>query len=213
MDYSLPGSSVHEILQARILEWVAIPFVRGSQTPNISLPPLFPFNHQFSCSVMFDSLRPHGMQYARLPCRSPAPRACSNSYPSSWWCHPTISSPLINLKKKQASKQKGTDLELGRVHWLLRWTQFNQSVVRLLRGSPPPPKSEIELLRRAVSWQQAIGDSPTTAEFWNQPEGVRKHSLLKPWKRNTSLLTSGFWPSKTQIHLSSLDFWPVGSVS
>ena len=33
MDYSLPGSSVHEILQARILEWVAIPFSRGSSRP------------------------------------------------------------------------------------------------------------------------------------------------------------------------------------
>ena len=30
MDCSPPGSSVHEILQARILEWVAIPFSRGS---------------------------------------------------------------------------------------------------------------------------------------------------------------------------------------
>ena len=30
MDYSPPGSSVHGILQARILEWVAIPFSRGS---------------------------------------------------------------------------------------------------------------------------------------------------------------------------------------
>ena len=33
MDYSLPGSSVHGILQARILEWVAIPFSRGSCQP------------------------------------------------------------------------------------------------------------------------------------------------------------------------------------
>ena len=33
MDYSLPGSSVHRILQARILEWVAIPFSRGSSWP------------------------------------------------------------------------------------------------------------------------------------------------------------------------------------
>ena len=30
MDYSLPGSSVHGILQARILEWVAVSFSRGS---------------------------------------------------------------------------------------------------------------------------------------------------------------------------------------
>ena len=32
MDYSLPGSSVHRILQARILEWVAMSFSRGSST-------------------------------------------------------------------------------------------------------------------------------------------------------------------------------------
>ena len=33
MDFSLPGSSVHGILQARILEWVAIPFSKGSSRP------------------------------------------------------------------------------------------------------------------------------------------------------------------------------------
>ena len=33
MGYSPPGSSVHEIFQARVLEWVAIPFSRGSSWP------------------------------------------------------------------------------------------------------------------------------------------------------------------------------------
>ena len=33
MDYRLPGSSVHGILQGRILKWVAIPFSRGSFQP------------------------------------------------------------------------------------------------------------------------------------------------------------------------------------
>ena len=46
---------------------------------------------QFSCSVMSDSLRPPGLQHARLPCLLPTPGAYSNSCPSSWWCHPTIS--------------------------------------------------------------------------------------------------------------------------
>ena len=32
MDYSWPGSSAHGILQARILEWVAISFSRGSSS-------------------------------------------------------------------------------------------------------------------------------------------------------------------------------------
>ena len=46
----------------------------------------------FSRLVVSDSLRPHGLQHARLPCPSPSPGACSNSCPLSWWCYPTISS-------------------------------------------------------------------------------------------------------------------------
>ena len=44
---------------------------------------------------MSDSLRPHGLQHARLPCSSSTPRVYSNSCPSSQWCHPTISSPVV----------------------------------------------------------------------------------------------------------------------
>ena len=52
---------------------------------------------QFSCSVVFDSLWPYGLQHSRLPCSSPAPGACSNSCSLNRWCHPTISSshPLL----------------------------------------------------------------------------------------------------------------------
>ena len=42
-----------------------------------------------------NSLQPHGLLHARLPCPSPTPEACSNSHPSSRWCHPTISSSAI----------------------------------------------------------------------------------------------------------------------
>ena len=51
----------------------------------------------FSHSVMSDSLRPQGLQHARHPCPSPTPGACSNSCPSSRWCHPIISSSGIPL--------------------------------------------------------------------------------------------------------------------
>ena len=50
---------------------------------------------QFSCSVLSDYLWPHGLQHTRLPCPSPTPGACSNSCPSSQWCHPTISLSVI----------------------------------------------------------------------------------------------------------------------
>ena len=49
----------------------------------------------FSHSVMSNSLRPHGLYHARLPCPSPTPGAYSNSCPLSRWCHPTISSSVI----------------------------------------------------------------------------------------------------------------------
>ena len=50
---------------------------------------------QFSCSVVSSSLLPQWLQHARLPCPSPTPGAYSNSYSSSRWCHPTISSSVI----------------------------------------------------------------------------------------------------------------------
>ena len=52
---------------------------------------------QFSCSVMSDSLPPHGLQYPRHTCPSPTPRAYSNSCPLSQWCHLTISSSVIRF--------------------------------------------------------------------------------------------------------------------
>ena len=81
VDCSLPVSSVYGILQARILEWVAIPFSRGSSQPRdwtkvsciegkfFTIQPTS--SVQFSRSVMFNSLQPHGLQHTRPPCQSP----------------------------------------------------------------------------------------------------------------------------------------------
>ena len=102
IDCSLPGFSVHGISQSRILEWVAISSSRDLPNPEIkssqiclstALQDSFPLSHleahpycsvQFSCSVMSNSLRPQGLQHARLLCPSPAPGACSHTYPLSW---------------------------------------------------------------------------------------------------------------------------------
>ena len=116
MEYSQLSSSVHGIPQARILEWISMPSYRGSFQPRdwthvscigrqffTAVPPKKPVlcqktvhsSVQFSSSVVSDSLRPHGLQHARLPCPSPTPGACSNSCPWSRWCHPTISSCVV----------------------------------------------------------------------------------------------------------------------
>ena len=54
-------------------------------------------NFQFSSVQLLSCvyLRSHGLQHTKLPCPSPSPWPYSNSCPSSWWCHPTISSSII----------------------------------------------------------------------------------------------------------------------
>ena len=57
--------------------------------------PRKPKRKLFSLSVMSNSLRPHGLQHARLLCPSPSPRACSNSCPLSQCCHLILCRPLL----------------------------------------------------------------------------------------------------------------------
>ena len=61
---------------------------------------------QFS-SVVSYFLRPHGLLHTRLPSPSPTPEVCSNSCPSSWWCHPTVSSSVIPFSCLQSLSASG----------------------------------------------------------------------------------------------------------
>ena len=63
---------------------------------------------QFSCSIMSDSLRHHGLQHARPPCLSPTPGVYSNSYPLSRWCHPAISSSVVPFSCLQSFPAAGS---------------------------------------------------------------------------------------------------------
>ena len=58
---------------------------------------LFLVSVQFSCSVVSDYLRPHGLQHARPLCLSPTSGIYSNSCPLSRWCHPTISFSVLSF--------------------------------------------------------------------------------------------------------------------
>ena len=109
MDCSLQSSSVHWILQARILEW-------------LPCPP--PSSVQFSHLVVSNSLWPHWLQHTRLPCPSPTPRYCSNSCPSSQWCHPTISScfPLLLLPSIFPSLRVFSNESLLHIRWPKYWS-------------------------------------------------------------------------------------------
>ena len=55
----------------------------------------YPYFQFSSVTQLCPTLHSHGLQHARLPCPSPTPAACSNSYPSNRWYHPTISSSVV----------------------------------------------------------------------------------------------------------------------
>ena len=59
---------------------------------------------------MSNSLQPHGLQNARLPSPSSMLGACSNSCPSSQWCHPTISSSVVPFSRFQSFPASGSFL-------------------------------------------------------------------------------------------------------
>ena len=71
---------------------------------------LFCCSIQFSCSMVSDSLQPHGLQHALLPCLSPTSGVYPNSCPLSWWCHPTISSCAIPFSCLQSFPTLGSFL-------------------------------------------------------------------------------------------------------
>ena len=72
---------------------------------------------------MSDSLRLHGLQHARLPCPSPTPGVCSNSCPSSQWCHPTISSSVIPFSSCLQSVPASRSFPMNQF-FAFRWPKY-----------------------------------------------------------------------------------------
>ena len=85
----------------------------------------------FSCSVVSDSLQPHGLQHARPPCPSPTPRVYPNLCPLSQWCHPTISSSVVPFSLSPLifpSIRVFSDESAVRIRWPKYWNfSFNSS--------------------------------------------------------------------------------------
>ena len=100
-----------------------------TSSPDAHLCPSRNFHHnllsvQFRRSVVSDSLQPHEWQHARPPCPSPTPRVYSNSCPSSWWCHPAISSwsPLLLLPPIPSSIRVFSDESALCIKWPKYWS-------------------------------------------------------------------------------------------
>ena len=92
---------------------------------------------QFSCSVMSDSLQPHGLQHTRLLRPSPTSRAYSDSCPSSQWCHPTISSSVIPFSSSIRA------FSLSQHQGLFKWVSSSHQVAKVL---------EFQLQHQSFQW-------------------------------------------------------------
>ena len=79
----------------------------------------------FSGSVISDSLRPHGLLHARLPCPSPSLRVCPNSCSLSQWCHPTISSsgtPFSSCLQYFRASESFSSESVLHIRWPKYWS-------------------------------------------------------------------------------------------
>ena len=115
---------------------------------------------QCSRSVVSDSSRPQELQHARPPCPSPTPGAFSNSCPSSWWCHPTISSSVIPFSSRLQSFPASGSFQMSRLSasWSKYWSfSFNIS-----------PSNEYSVLNiHLIGWWWGNWESASST-FWFQ---------------------------------------------
>ena len=136
---------------------------------------------QFSCSVMSDSLQPHGLEHARLPCPSPTPRAYSDSCPSSRWCHPTISSSSSSLPTFNLSQHQGLFYDLViRIRWSKYWS-FSFSI--------SPSNEHPGLISFRMDWLDLLAVQGTLKSL------LQNHSL-----KTSILWCSAFFISNSHIH-------------
>ena len=123
---------------------------------------------EFSCSVVSDSLRPHGLQHARPPCPSPTPGVYSNSCPSCWWCHPTISSSVIPFSWLQSFLASGS-FPVSQF-----FTSGGQSIGVSASASVLPMNIQ------GVSVFQFHGCSHIWSDFWSPRKNSVTASILSP---------------------------------
>ena len=105
-------SSVHGILQARVLEWDAIAFSVALLKLMLSSCGSFS-SVQFSRSVLSNSLWPHEPQYTRPTCPSSTAGVHPNPCPLSRWCHPTISSSVVPFSSCPRSFQASGSFQMS----------------------------------------------------------------------------------------------------
>ena len=146
-----------------------------------------------SVSVVSDSLRPHELQHARLPCPSVSPRVCSNSCPLSQWCHPTISSsvtsfsscpqifPSIRVFSNESSPTLRSWLFLGQD--LCKWMCYSMWLAQFEEADSMPHEQWDRAGRLAKGRYGDIGLVHTAGDTWVASETKWDCQMKKNVKR------------------------------
>ena len=126
----------------------------------------------FSCSVVSNSLRPHGLLHTRLSCPSLSPGVCSNSCPLSRWWYLTISSSAAAFSCLQSPQHQG----------LFQWVSSSHQVAKVFEFQPQHQSSQwifrVDLLKYWLAW------SPCT------PRDSQESSPAPEFKSINSLMLS-----------------------
>ena len=156
---------------------------------------------QFSCSVVSDSLRPRESQHARPPCPSPAPGVHSDSRPSSWWCHPAISSchPLLLLPAIPPSIRVFSNESTLCMRWPKYWN-FSFSII--------PSKEHLGLISFRMDWLDLLAVQGTLKSLLQHHSS--KASILRRSAFFTAQLSHPYMTTGKTIDLTRRTF--VGKV-
>ena len=141
----------------------------------------------FTCSVVSNSLKPHGLQHTRLPCPSSSPWECSNSCPLSRWCHPTILFSVVSFSSCPQSFPASVSFPKS---WLF------SSGGKVL---------ELQLQRQSFQWTVRV-DFLWDWLVWSPcfPSNSQESSPTPQFESTNSLALSLLYgPTLTSIH----DYW------
>ena len=143
---------------------------------------------QFSCSVVSNSLRPHGLQHTRLPCPSPIPRACSNSWfhwvmmPSN---HLILCCPLFFPPSVFPNIRIFSNVSVLHSRWPKYWS-FSFSI--------SPPSKYSGLISFRIDW----------FDLFCSPRDSEESSPAPQFESiNSPVLSLVYGPTRTAIH----DYW------
>ena len=141
---------------------------------------------QFSCSVVSNSLRPHEPQHTRPPCPSSTPGVHSNSCPSSWWCHPAISSSVVPFSSCPQSLRASGSFPMSQ---LFAWG--GQSIGVSASASVPPMNSQAWSPLGWTGWI-SLQSKGLSRVFFNTT--VQKHQFFSTQLSSQSNSHIHTWP-------------------